>query len=170
MGCIINLISFGGNAYEKNDASGIQQSIYQCRTSLLSDSYFRPLYQTGSTAGRRCYIRLMEQFDLVLFASKGAARALETSMTPKIHFLICIRTFNFTYLNKILSIPPNSDVYLVNDSEKTTKSAIRLLSTYGFSQYHFVPYYPGCGEADYSIQYAVTLGEEAVCGRDIFRM
>ena len=60
---------------------------------------------------------LMEQFDLVLFASKGAARALETSMTPKIHFLICIRTFNFTYLNKILSIPPNSDVYLVNDSQ-----------------------------------------------------
>lgn len=112
---------------------------------------------------------LMEQFDLVLFASKGAARALETSMTPKIHFLICIRTFNFTYLNKILSIPPNSDVYLVNDSEKTTKSAIRLLSTYGFSQYHFVPYYPGCGEADYSIQYAVTLGRSGMC-RDIFRM
>ena len=110
---------------------------------------------------------LMEQFDLVLFASKGAARALETSMTPKIHFLICIRTFNFTYLNKILSIPPNSDVYLVNDSEQTTKSAIRLLSTYGFSQYHFVPYYPGCGEADYSIQYAVTLGEERYVPRHI---
>lgn len=102
---------------------------------------------------------LMEQFDLVLFGSKGAAKRLEPMMTPKIHFLICIRTFNFTYLNKILSIPPNSDVYLVNDSEQTTKSAIRLLNGYGFSQYHFIPYYPGCGEADYSIQYAVTLGE-----------
>ena len=102
---------------------------------------------------------LMEQFDLVLFASKGAARKLEAMMTPKIHFLICIRTFNFTYLNKILSIPPNSDVYLVNDTEQTAKGAIRLLNTYGFSQYHFIPYYPGCGEADYSIQYAVTLGE-----------
>ena len=102
---------------------------------------------------------LMEQFDLVLFASKGAARKLETMMTPKIHFLICIRTFNFTYLNKILSFPPNTDVYLVNDTEQTTKGAIRLLNTYGFSQYHFIPYYPGCGEADYSIRYAVTLGE-----------
>ncbi len=113
---------------------------------------------------------LMERFDLVLFASKGAARTLETKMTPKIHFLICIRTFNFTYLNKILSIPPNSNVYLVNDSEKTTKGAIRLLNTYGFSQYHFIPYYPGCGEADYSIQYAVTLGEERYVPRHIPHM
>ena len=31
---------------------------------------------------------LMEQFDLVLFASKGAARALETSMTSNIQFYI----------------------------------------------------------------------------------
>ena len=38
---------------------------------------------------------IMEQFDLVLFASKGAARRAESKLTPKIHFLICIRTFNF---------------------------------------------------------------------------
>ena len=110
---------------------------------------------------------IMEQFDLVLFASKGAARRAESKLTPKIHFLICIRTFNFTYLHKILSIPPSSQVYLINDTERTTKGAIHLLNTYGFSQYHFIPYYPGCGEPDYSIQYAVTLGEERYVPRYI---
>ena len=38
---------------------------------------------------------LMEQFDLVLFASKGLQEPLETSMTPKIHFLICILNIQF---------------------------------------------------------------------------
>ena len=48
----------------------------------------------------------MEKADLVLFSSRSAARIAEPLMTPKIRYLICIRTFNHTYLNRILSIRP----------------------------------------------------------------
>lgn len=102
---------------------------------------------------------LMERFDLVVFASKIAAKIAGPCMTPNIRYLICIRTFNHTYLNRILSIPSNSDVYLVNDSQSSAKSSIRLLHTLGITQYHFIPYYPGCEEADVPVQYAVTVGE-----------
>ena len=53
----------------------------------------------------------MEKADLVLFSSRSAARIAEPLMMPKIRYLICIRTFNHTYLNRILSIPSNSEVY-----------------------------------------------------------
>ena len=36
----------------------------------------------------------MEKADLVLFSSRFAARMAEPLMTPKIRYLICIRTFN----------------------------------------------------------------------------
>ena len=36
-----------------------------------------------------------------------------------------------------------------------------------FHNISFIPYYPGCGEPDYSIQYAVTLGEERYVPRYI---
>ena len=65
----------------------------------------------------------MEKADLVLFSSRSAARMAEPLMTPKIRYLICIRTFNHTYLNRILSIPSNSEVYLVNDSECSAKDS-----------------------------------------------
>lgn len=110
---------------------------------------------------------LMEQFDLVLFASKAAAADAAPFLTPKIHYLNCIRTFNHTYLNRILSIPANSDVYLVNDSESTVQASLDMLVTFGITQYHFIPYYPGCEEANYSIRYAVTLGETRLVPKHI---
>lgn len=110
---------------------------------------------------------LMEKFDLVIFASRGATKQLESQLTPKIHYLTCIRTFNHTYLNRILVIPPNSDVYLVNDSLETASAVINLLYTFGITQYHFIPYYPGTQDLDYSIQYAVTVGESRFVPRHI---
>lgn len=110
---------------------------------------------------------VMERFDLVLFASKAAAASAAPFLTPKIHYLNCIRTFNHTYLNRILSIPANSDVYLVNDSQSTALASLDMLVSFGITQYHFIPYYPGCGEIDYSIRYAVTLGETRVVPKHI---
>lgn len=63
----------------------------------------------------------MKKADLVLSAPDPPPRMAEPLMTPKIRYLICIRTFNHTYLNRILSIPSNSEVYLVNDSERSGK-------------------------------------------------
>lgn len=103
--------------------------------------------------------RMMEQFDLVLFASKEAQKELAKQLTPKIHYLTCIRTFNHTYLNRILVIPPGARVYLVNDSESTTIDSINMLNDFGITQYEWVPWYPGREDLDYTISYAVTLGE-----------
>lgn len=101
----------------------------------------------------------MEKYELVLFASKDVEDRLKSVLTPQIHYLVCIRTFNFSLLNKIFSIPFDSSVYLVNNTKRTAEKAIRELNVYGFSQYHFVPYWPDCGKVDESIRYAVTLGE-----------
>lgn len=109
----------------------------------------------------------MEKADLVLFSSRSAARMAEPLMTPKIRYLICIRTFNHTYLNRILSIPSNSEVYLVNDSEASARDSIQLLYTLGITQYRFIPYYPGCPETDARIQYAVTVGENKLAPRNV---
>lgn len=109
----------------------------------------------------------MEKADLVLFSSRFAARMAEPLMTPKIRYLICIRTFNHTYLNRILSIPSNSEVYLVNDLECSAKDSIQLLYTLGITQYRFIPYYPGCPETDARIQYAVTVGENKLAPRNV---
>lgn len=109
----------------------------------------------------------MEKADLVLFSSRSVARMAEPLMTPKIRYLICIRTFNHTYLNRILSIPSNSEVYLVNDSEYSARESIQLLYTLGITQYRFIPYYPGCPETDARIQYAVTVGENKLAPRNV---
>ena len=109
----------------------------------------------------------MEKADLVLFSSRFAARMAEPLMTPKIRYQICIRTFNHTYLNRILSIPSNSEVYLVNDLECSAKDSIQLLYTLGITQYRFIPYYPGCPETDARIQYAVTVGENKLAPRNV---
>lgn len=76
-----------------------------------------------------------------------------------IHELVCTRTFNHTYLNKILQIPLGSFVYVVNDFESSTYGVIHLLREFGFSQYHFLPYYPGCGPINPDVHYALTPGE-----------
>lgn len=102
---------------------------------------------------------LMEKYDFVLFASKSATTRLRPLLTEGMHSLTCSRTLNFTYLYKILSIPPNSYVYLANDSRSSALLAIRLLNTFGITQYHFLPWYPECKDINYDIQYAVTLGE-----------
>lgn len=101
----------------------------------------------------------VEQADLLLYASGSAAEQTEAFRTPETKYFICTRTLNYTYLSKILSIPPGADVYVVNDSECTAWEAIELLYAFGFTQYRLEPWYPGCEKADPSIRHAITIGE-----------
>lgn len=104
-------------------------------------------------------VELMEAANLVLFASREAERNLRPLLTPEIRYLIARRTVNYTYLNRLLPIPSNSDVYLINDSESSAMICIDLLQSLGFTQYNFIPFYPGCQESELPVQYAVTVGE-----------
>lgn len=101
----------------------------------------------------------LDSADCILFSTDNVKDKLPCPLPERMGQLFCMRTFNHTYLHKILQIPPGSAVYLVNDTEKNTYEVIRQLEDYGFSQYHFLPWHPGCTDLDEEIRYAVTPGE-----------
>lgn len=102
---------------------------------------------------------LLSEYDLVLFSAESAREATMPILKPDVKFLMSHRIINYTYLNKILMLPPGVSIYLVNDNKQSTKVVIEQLKLFGFNQYNFLPYYPGCGEPDLNIQYAITMGE-----------
>ncbi len=104
-------------------------------------------------------IEILRQYELVLFSAELVRDAIKSILEPDINYIISNRTFNHTYLNKILMLPPGESVYLINDSKQSTEIVIEQLNIFGLNQYNFIPYYPGCGEPNLNIQYAVTLGE-----------
>lgn len=95
----------------------------------------------------------------VLYTSNEVKDSLPFVLPATVKELVCVRTFNHTYLHRIFQIPPDSFVCLVNDTEANAYAVIRLLQNFGFSQYHFMPWYPGCGAVSPEIRYAVTPGE-----------
>ena len=101
----------------------------------------------------------LESAHCILFSTESVKNRLSVPLPPDIPRLTCMRTFNHTYLHKILQIPPGSSVYLVNDTQKNAEEVIRQLEEYGFSQYHFQPFYPGISQVSDEIYYAVTPGE-----------
>ena len=101
----------------------------------------------------------MEDAGCILYTSGELKEQMPFSIPDSVKQLVCMRTFNHTYLQRILQIPPGSFVYLVNDTVDTTYEIMEQLKEYGFSQYHFLPYLPGTGEVRKDIQYCVTPGE-----------
>ncbi len=97
--------------------------------------------------------------ELVLFASDAAFQAAEPFMPEPTPYIRCVRTFNYTYLHRILTIPSGEKVYVVNDTLANARLAIEMLGQVGLSQYHFLPFGPGAGETDPEVRYAVTVGE-----------
>lgn len=95
----------------------------------------------------------------ILYSSCEVQKNLPFPVPESIVQLVCKRTLNHNYLQEILEIPPNSSVYLVNDTERTAREVIAQLIEYGFSQYHFFPWWPGCPSSNEEIRYAVTPGE-----------
>lgn len=102
---------------------------------------------------------LLDSADCILFSTDSVRDNLPYPIPDHVFKLLCMRTFNHTYLHKILQIPPGSSVYLVNDTEENANEVILQLQEYGFSQYHFLPWYPGCTNPSEDIHYGVTPGE-----------
>ena len=101
----------------------------------------------------------MEDAGCILYTAGELKEQMPFSIPDSVKQLVCMRTFNHTYLQRILQIPPGSFVYLVNDTVDTTYEIMDQLKEYGFSQYHFLPYLPGIEEVRKDIQYCVTPGE-----------
>lgn len=102
---------------------------------------------------------LLDSADCILFSTDSVRDNLPYPVPEHVFKLLCMRTFNHTYLHKILQIPPGSSVYLVNDTEENANEVILQLQEFGFSQYHFLPWYPGCTNPAEDIHYGVTPGE-----------
>lgn len=78
--------------------------------------------------------------------------------TGNIPFIIAKRTFNFTNIDKLLSLKQGSEVLLVNDFKEATDSMISDLVGLGIKHITFIPYYPGIGKYK-CYEVAVTPGE-----------
>ena len=126
--------------------------------SYLS-SIFNQYLTIQATRGADATPELMESADCILLTTENVKDNLLYPLPEQVYQIVCMRTFNHTYLHKILQIPPGSSVYLVNDTEKNANEVILQLQEYGFSQYHFLPWFPGCKAPDPDIHYGITPGE-----------
>lgn len=98
-------------------------------------------------------------YQCILFSSAHVKSDFPLPIPEDVEQLICTRTFNHAFLDQIIRIPPGERVYLVNDVCESIPILIEQFREAAITQYQFIPYYPGCGETDESIQYAVTVGE-----------
>ncbi|MCB7064980.1 Transcriptional regulatory protein ZraR [uncultured Clostridium sp.] len=126
--------------------------------SYLS-SIFNQYLTIQAARGADATPELMESADCILLTTENVKDNLLYPLPEQVYQMVCMRTFNHTYLHKILQIPPGSSVYLVNDTEENANEVILQLQEYGFSQYHFLPWFPGCTDPDPDIHYGVTPGE-----------
>ena len=86
----------------------------------------------------------MESADCILLTTENVKDNLLYPLPEQVYQMVCMRTFNHTYLHKILQIPPGSSVYLVNDTEENANEVILQLQEYGFSQYLFLTCFQVC--------------------------
>lgn len=73
--------------------------------------------------------------------------------------IVTTRTMFNDQLDKILTLPRNQRILLVNDSRVSALDSIRHLNDIGFDFLHLVPYFPGCQSVPDGITIAVTPGE-----------
>ena len=74
-------------------------------------------------------------------------------------YIIAERTMLNDNIDRILALPRNQRILLVNESQESTEESISHLRSIGFDFLNLIPYYPGCTPPDNSITIAVTPGE-----------
>lgn len=78
---------------------------------------------------------------------------------PGSETIIAARTVNIETLHELYDIPPDTDVLLVNNVERTTTEAISQLKAVGVTHLAYHPYYPGIPCYREACQYAVSFDE-----------
>ena len=110
------------------------------------------------------------EYPLVLFASLDAQTRCLPLLGETATWRTCQRIVDYNQLNLVLDILPGSQVYVVNDTEKSTQEAIGQLEALGITQYHFIPCYPGSPPPRGKEPIALTLGESHLVPREISRV
>lgn len=99
----------------------------------------------------------------VVFSSQEVYREFAEQNTENTvimdSFVVAERTMLNQNIDRVLSLPRNQRVLLVNESEESTFEAMNHMKKIGFDFLHLVPYYPGCPLPEKDIKIAVTPGE-----------
>ena len=74
-------------------------------------------------------------------------------------YIVAERTMLKDNIEKLLALPRNERILLVNESEESTFESINLLKKIGFDFLKLEPYYPGYKQPDKDIKIAITPGE-----------
>lgn len=131
------------------------------------ESVLRPYLKVDGVLVSQLAAVKWDKYGLLIFPSQSTLDMTRSMVPEDIKKIICSRILNHAYLSKIFSIPPGSEVYLVNDTESSTMDALEQLQEMGFTQYSYIPYYPGCVKQDKPVQYAITVGEPQLVPKGI---
>ena len=105
-------------------------------------------------------LQKLPEYQMLLFSS-ALCRNLVSEQVSHLPIPMhqCSRELNYTYLHKILEIPPGSDVCIINVGLKNCEAIKSSLISLGFSQYQYCIYFPGGPAISPEVQYAITPGE-----------
>ncbi len=101
-----------------------------------------------------------EEYELLVFSSPDSFKYVQSRTQVTVPYIIAERVVNHKKLIKLVALPKESRVLVVNDSAETAREAINQLKILGIDHLRFTPYYPGIEMQDFSkYDVAITLGE-----------
>lgn len=74
-------------------------------------------------------------------------------------YIVAERTISYAHLDKIVQIPQNAKVLLVNDARESCENVINHLMSLGLDTLDYIPYYPDCDIDISGVYIAITPGE-----------
>lgn len=99
--------------------------------------------------------------DLVILSSEAIRNdLLELKLLDTTcEIIVAKRIVSYDFIDKIVLLPPNTDVLLVNDDPESTYETIEILNSIGIDNLNYIPYYPGTKENIKQVHIAITPGE-----------
>lgn len=96
--------------------------------------------------------------DLILASSESIRKDLKRQLEGRKNVIVARRTIDLKGIHQLLRLPMHTKAMLVNDRKETAEEAISLLYGMGFSDFWFIPFYPGLDNIP-QVEVAVTPGE-----------
>ncbi len=102
---------------------------------------------------------LPENIILILSSNIIKKELIDLKLMPKhCDIIICNRTINFEYLDKLIALPEGEEVLFVNDAQESVEQGIKGLLDLNIDHVKYHPYYPGIEEYK-KLDIAITPGE-----------
>ncbi|MHB1652193.1 MAG: sigma-54 interaction domain-containing protein [Desulfitobacteriaceae bacterium] len=128
------------------------EALYTQLNDLLGNKFhIRALYLDGPTERNLTA-------DLLVLSSQACFELAKADLDPNCPVIIARRSVNYHEIDKLLSIPPGTDVLLVNDYLFTAEETISLLRALGIDHLNYYPYAPEAKSFP-RLRLAVTPGE-----------